>query len=106
MMKLVNSIVILERDELGSQVIDLVLLVKHPDGCDPVERIRAGIGDFIKTHQSEIEQPQGYPLTWSDLFHKMQDWDWSTQGLFIEAAPMWMVIAGDNNLLREALYIT
>ena len=55
-MKLVNSIVILERDELGSQVIDLVLLVKHPEGCDPVERIRAGIGDSMKTQKDKPEQ--------------------------------------------------
>jgi hypothetical protein len=102
-MKLVNSIVILEREELDSLVIDLVLLVKHPDGCDPIERIRAGIGEFLMTQKTGFDPSQIIPINWSDLFHKMQGWDWSEQGLFIEEAPLWSVFDNDQNLLRSFL---
>jgi hypothetical protein len=102
-MKLVNSIIILEREELDSRVIDLVLLVKHPDGCDPIERIKAGIGEFLMTQMTGFEPSQGIPIHWSDLFHKMQGWDWSKQGLFLEEAPLWSVFDIDQYFLRSFL---
>jgi hypothetical protein len=102
-MKLVNSIVILEREELDSRVIDLVLLVKHPDDCDPIERIRACIDEFLMTNKTGFEPSQGIPIKWSNLLHKMQGWDWSEQGLFIEEAPVWSVFDIDQNLLHSFL---
>jgi hypothetical protein len=101
-MKLVNSIIILEREDPGPRTIDRVLLVKHPDGCDPIERIQAGINDFIKAQQYGLEQSQANPLTWSDLFRMMVGWDWSAQGLFIEEAPLWTVINSDQSLLHNS----
>ena len=95
-MKLIKSIVILSRKAHDKHVIDLVLLVKHPEGCDPIECIHAAIGDFARIKQAENPLTHRSEFTLSDIFRDMKGWDWSTQGLFIEEAPVWAVIDGDE----------
>jgi hypothetical protein len=101
-MKLVKSIVILKRKELGQPVIDLVLLVKHPEDCDPVERLNAALREFLK---SAPGQKVLNDFSWNDLIRRMQGWDWSTQALYIEEAPMWTVVDRDESLQHAANWI-
>jgi hypothetical protein len=96
-MKLEKSIVILKRCEPGTQVVDLVLLVKHPEGCNPVERLYAGVQDFLQSETNDSAPTSGKQYTWSDLMRRMQGWDWSSQEIYIEEAPMWTVLDQDES---------
>lgn len=100
-MKLEKSIVILKRDEPDSQVIDLVLLVKHPEGSNPIERLFAGVKDFLQSETNDSAPMSDKQYTWSDLIRRMQGWDWSTQEIYIEEAPLWAVIDQEESLLRN-----
>lgn len=97
-MKLENSIVILKRGDADIQIIDLVLLVKHPEGCNPVERLYAGVQDFLQSETNDIAPTSDKQYTWSDLMRRMLGWDWSSQEIYIEDAPMWAVLDQDGSL--------
>lgn len=99
-MKLEKSIVILNRDSFESQVVDLVLIVKHPEGCNPGERIHAAICEFLKSETGQKAQKLHQELTWRDLINCMSGWDWSSQALYIEEVPFWSVEDRDRQLLQ------
>lgn len=90
-MRLEKSVVILNSDSFESQVVDLVLIVKHPEGCNPVERIHAAICGFLKSETGQKAQKLYQELTWRDLINCMDGWDWSSQALYIEEVPFWSV---------------
>lgn len=96
-MKLENSIVILKRAGADTQIIDLVLLVKHPEGCNPVERLYAGVQDFLQSETNDSAPTSDKQYTWSDLMRRMQGWDWSNQEIYIEEAPKWTVFDQDES---------
>jgi hypothetical protein len=101
-MRLEETIVIFRRNRPDTQAIDLVLIVKHPEGCDPVERLYACIHDFIQREADKSAQTPNREFTWSGLIQSMQGWDWSSQTLHIEEVPMWTVIDRDADLLLNA----
>ena len=101
-MRLVKSIVILNRNAFESPVVDLVLMVKHPEGCNPVERIHAAICDYLKSETGQKAQIPNLELTWRDLINCMNGWDWSSQALYIEEVPFWFVEDRDKHLLQIA----
>ena len=96
-MKLENSIVILKRGGADTQIIDLVLLVKHPEGCNPIERLYAGVQDFLQSETYDSAPTSEKQYTWSDLIRRMQAWDWSSQEIYIEEAPIWAVLDQDES---------
>lgn len=98
-MKFIKSIVILKRGEPGAQVIEVVLLIKHPEGCDPVELLCAAMHEFLQNEGNVSVQIPKDEFTWSDLIQRMQGWDWSRQALHIEEAPMWAVVDREDSLL-------
>ncbi len=99
-MKLVESIIVLNGNASESPVVDLVLIVKHPEGCNPVDRIHAAICDFLKSETGQKAQKLQRELTWRDLINCMNGWDWSSQALYIEEVPFWSVEARDKQLLQ------
>jgi len=97
-MKLEKSIVILKSGSDDTQFIDSVLLVKHPEGCNPIERLYAGVQDFLQSETNESTLTSNKQYTWSDLMRRMHGWDWSSQEIYIEDAPMWAVLDQDGSL--------
>lgn len=99
-MRLVKSIVILNRNAFESPVVDLVLIVKHPEGCNPVDRIHAAICDFLKSETGQKAQKLHLELTWRDLINCMNGWDWSSQALYIEEVPFWSLEDRSKQILQ------
>jgi hypothetical protein len=99
-MRLVKSIVILKSNVIESKVVDLVLIVKHPEECNPVDRIHAAINDFLKSETGKKSQKIHSELTWRDLMSCMNGWDWSSQSLYIEEVPFWSMEDQDKRLLQ------
>ncbi len=100
-MRLENSIVIVKSREFKAQGIDLVLLVKHPQGIDPVERIHLAIHGFLSSEagQQILEvQPE---FSWNDLLGWMNTWDWSAQQLYIEDVLSWAVIEPEESMFPK-----
>ena len=90
-MRFVKSIVILNSNGIETKVVDLVLIVKHPEGCDPVDRIHSAINDFLNSETGQKAQKLHSELTWRDLMNCMNGWDWSSQALYIEEVHFWSV---------------
>jgi hypothetical protein len=101
-MRLEESIVILNRNAFESPVVDLVLMVKHPEGCNPAERIHAAICDFLKSETGQKAQKHNLELTWRDLINYMNGWDWSSQALYIEEVPFWSMEGREDHLLQTS----
>jgi hypothetical protein len=99
-MRLIESIVILNSNVIESKVVDLVLIVKHPEGCNPVDRIHAAIIDFLKSETGQKAQKLHSELSWRDLMNCMNGWDWSSQALYIEEVPFWSVEGWNKRLLQ------
>ena len=99
-MRLVKSIVILNSNVIESKVDDLVLMVKHPEECNPVDRIHAAINDFLKSETGQKAQKLHSELTWRDLMNCMNGWDWASQALCIEEVPFWSMEDRDKRLLQ------
>jgi hypothetical protein len=91
-MKLDSSIVILKGKHFGTQDIDLVLKVKHPQGIDPADRIQAAVNDFLNSYEGKrfLEETPGY--SWSDLISWMCPADWANHELYVESAQSWVVM--------------
>jgi hypothetical protein len=90
-MRLESSIVILKGKDCTSQDIDLVVMVKHPQGIDPVERIYTAIGNFLSSPQGQECLRQHNEYSWSDLLAWMSPADWSNYELYVESALSWAV---------------
>ena len=101
-MRLEKTIVIFSRNGTSSQTIELVLLVTHPEGSDPVEDLYACMHDYINSRIDESAQTPNQEFTWSELIESMQGWDWSSHTLHIQEFPMWAVINRDEDLTLNA----
>ena len=78
-MKLVNSIVVMKHQEHERQVIDTVLLVKHPEGINPVPLIQSALGGS----------------------HDISHIDWSLYFMHIQEADSWSVIDLSKSAVRN-----
>jgi hypothetical protein len=101
-MRLVESIVILNSNVIESKVVDLVLIVRHPEECNPVDRIHAAINAFLKSETGQKAQKLHSRLTWRDLMNYMNGWDWSSQALHIQEVPFWSMEYRDKPSLQTA----
>lgn len=90
-MRLESSIVILKGKECISQDIDLVVMVKHPQGVDPVERINAAVESFLSTPEGQNCLRDHAEYSWADLLAWMSPADWSNHELYVESALSWAV---------------
>ncbi|MFW9770160.1 MAG: hypothetical protein ACFFEM_15175 [Candidatus Thorarchaeota archaeon] len=88
-MRLISSIVVMKHIHQGTQVVDSVLLVKHPEGCDPAQLINSVLGETAddQAAQIDLESDPG-----KGAIRDILDIDWSKHQMYIEEAPSWFVL--------------
>ncbi|RPI87250.1 MAG: hypothetical protein EHM41_05585 [Chloroflexi bacterium] len=92
-----RSIVIVKDDESDKQEVGHVLVVKHPEGSDPVEQLRAAISDFLKDQVGKQVLRDDKEVTWSEALQWMDDWDWSGSSIYVEDARSFAVVDPDES---------
>lgn len=92
-----RSIVIIKDDESDKQEVGHVLVVKHPEGSDPVEQLRAAINDFLKDRAGKQVLRDEKEVTWSEVLEWMDDWDWSRSSIYVEDARSFAVVVPDES---------
>jgi len=88
-MRLVTSIVVMKHENQGAPVIDAVLLVKHPEGCDPTRLINSALRENGAGQAAQI-----YPEMDSrdQATVNIPGIDWSEHQMHIQEAPSWFIL--------------
>lgn len=95
--KMKRSIVIIQDDNRENKQVGHVLVVKHPEGSDPVEQLRAAINEFLKDQAGQKMKPVEKEITWSEALQWMDGWDWSRSSIYVEDAGKYTVVAPDES---------
>lgn len=92
--RLDETIVVLFGGRGASPGETVALRVKHPEGTDPLARMRAAIQAYLARRGGAGE----VLADWGETLLALSSWDWAAQDLYVERMEMAMILNDHGSL--------